>query len=231
MSSPLTAKEPIAVIGPGRVGAPLGKRWGRAGWPIVYGARDHSRSGLADIVASSGPEARLLSPRAAAEGARVILFAVPWAAARDALQSLGDLSGKVILDATNPLRYENGLEFEVDVPHSAAELIQTWAPGASVAKAFNTTNFRIMADPSVVEGPISIPIASDDRDAKAVAQRLVKDAGFHFADAGPLANAHYLEKMAAFYISAFFQDRPDAFEFYLRPRANNRILFPETALK
>jgi predicted dinucleotide-binding enzyme len=79
---------------------------------------------------------------------------------------------------------------------------------------------------SVVDGPISIPVASDDHDAKAVAERLATDAGFHFADAGPIANAHYLEKMAAFYISAFFQDRPDAFEFYLRPRPNNRILFP-----
>jgi predicted dinucleotide-binding enzyme len=226
----MAVKEPVAVIGPGRVGTPLGKRLGQAGWPIVYGARDRSRDGLADIVNASGPEARLLSPEAAAQAARVILFAVPWAGARDALQSLGDLAGKFILDATNPLRYENGLEFEVDVPHSAAELIQSWAPGAAVAKAFNTTNFRIMADPSVVDGPISIPVASDDRDAKAIAERLVTDAGFHFADAGPLANAHYLEKMAAFYISAFFQDRPDAFEFYLRPRANNRILFPQTAI-
>jgi predicted dinucleotide-binding enzyme len=225
----MTTKELIAVIGPGRVGAPLGKRLGQAGWPIVYGARDHRREGLADIVAASGPEARLMSPEAAARAARVILFAVPWAGARHALQSLGDLTGKVILDATNPLRYENGLEFEVDVPHSAAELIQAWALGASVVKAFNTTNFRIMADPSVVEGPISIPVASDDPNAKAVARCLVEDAGFHFADAGPLANAHYLEKMAAFYISAFFQDRLDAFEFYLRPRANNRILFPQTA--
>jgi predicted dinucleotide-binding enzyme len=207
------------------VGVPLGKRLGQAGWPILYGARNHDREGLAEIVASSGPEARLLSPEAAARGARVILFAVPWTGAREALQALGDLSGKVILDATNPLRYENGLEFEVDVPRSAAELIQAWAPGASVVKAFNTTNFRIMANPSVVDGPISIPVAGDDRAAKALAQRLVTDAGFHFADAGPLANAHYLEKMAAFYISAFFQDRPDAFEFYLRPRPNNPILF------
>lgn len=225
----MVAKEPIAVIGPGRVGAPLGRRWGQAGWPIVYGARDRNREGLADIVAASGPGARLLSPEGAAHAARVILFAVPWAGAREALQSLGDLTGKVVLDATNPLRYENGLEFEVDVPHSAAELIQTWAPGAAVAKAFNTTNFRIMADPSVVDGPISIAVASDDPDAKAIAERLVTDAGFHFADAGALANAHYLEKMAAFYIGAFFQDRPDAFEFYLRPRPNNRVLFPQTA--
>jgi predicted dinucleotide-binding enzyme len=222
----MTAKEAIAVIGPGRVGAPLGRRLGQAGWPILYGARHREREGLAELVAASGPQARLVSPQAAARGARVVLFAVPWAGAREAIEGLGDLTGKVILDATNPLRYENGLEFEVDVPHSAAELIQAWAPGASVAKAFNTTNFRIMADPSVVDGPISIPVASDDPAAKALAERLVTDAGFHFVDAGPLANAHYLEKMAAFYISFFFQARPDAVEFYLRPRPTNAILFP-----
>jgi predicted dinucleotide-binding enzyme len=218
-------KEPIAVIGPGRVGAPLGRRLGQAGWPILYGARDHAREGLAELVADSGAAARLMTPHDAAAQARLILFAIPWAGARAALASLGDLTGKVIFDATNPLRYENGLEFEVDVPHSAAELIQDWAPGAAVAKAFNTTNFRIMADPSVVEGPISIPVASDDPAAKLTAAALVADAGFHFVDAGPLANAHYLEKMAAFYITFFFQDRPDAIEFHLRPRPNNRLLF------
>jgi len=222
---PEAPQEPIAVIGPGRVGAPLGRRLGKAGWPIIYGARDHAREGLAELVADSGPAARLMTPPQAAAAARLILFAIPWADARTALANLGDLTGKVILDATNPLRYENGLEFEVDVPHSAAELIQEWAPGAAVAKAFNTTNFRIMADPTVVEGPITIPVASDDAAAKLIAAAIIKDTGFHFVDAGPLANAHYLEKMAAFYISFFFQDRPDAIEFHLRPRPNNKILF------
>jgi len=222
---PRTPKEPIAVIGPGRVGAPLGRRLGKAGWPIFYGARDHAREGLAALLADSGPDARLMTPNDAAAAARLILFAIPWAQARVALTGLGDLTGKVIFDATNPLRYENGLEFEVDVPHSAAELIQEWAPGAAVAKAFNTTNFRIMADPTVVEGPITIPVASDDAAAKLIAAAMVEDAGFHFVDAGPLANAHYLEKMAAFYITFFFQDRPDAIEFHLRPRPNNKLLF------
>jgi predicted dinucleotide-binding enzyme len=219
-------KEPIAVIGPGRVGAPLGQRLGQAGWPILYGARNHDREGLAEIVRASGPGARLLQPAEAAVQARVILFSVPWTGCQEALQALGDLSGKVLIDTTNPLVYENGVEFEVNVPHSAAELIQGWAPGASVVKAFNATNFRIMADPSVVDGPITVPIAGEDAAAKALVARLVADVGFHCIDAGPLANAHYLEKMAAFYISFFFQDRPDAIEFYLRPRPTNRILFP-----
>jgi predicted dinucleotide-binding enzyme len=222
---PETPKEPLAVIGPGRVGAPLGRRLGQAGWPIIYGARDHGREGLAELVAASGPAARLMTPSEAAAAARLILFAIPWAEARTALADLGDLTGKVIFDATNPLAYANGVEFEVDVPHSAAELIQEWAPGAVVAKAFNTTNFRIMADPGVVDGPITIPVASDDAAAKLMAAAIVADAGFHFVDAGPLANAHYLEKMAAFYITFFFQDRPDAIEFHLRPRPNNKILF------
>jgi len=220
-----TQREPIAVIGPGRVGAPLGRRLGKAGWPIIYGARDHAREGLAELVADSGPGARLMTPPQAAAAARLILFAVPWAQARAAVASLGDLTGKVIFDATNPLRYENGLEFEVDVPHSAAELIQEWAPGAAVAKAFNTTNFRIMADPSVVDGPITMGVATDDAAAKLTAASIVADAGFHFVDAGPLTNAHYLEKMAAFYITFFFQDRPDAIEFHLRTRPNNKLLF------
>jgi predicted dinucleotide-binding enzyme len=35
--------------------------------------------------------------------AKFVLVSTPWDAAQEALQSAGDLSGKILIDATNPL--------------------------------------------------------------------------------------------------------------------------------
>ncbi len=217
-------KKPVAVIGPGRVGSALGKRLGTAGWPILYGVRSPEKPEYRDLLAASGAAASLVSPAEAAQRAEIIIFAIPWRSAKAAITSLGSLAGKILIDTTNPLRYEGGVEFEVDVPHSAAELIQDWAPDALVVKGFNTTNSRILANPSLVDGPITIALAGNDKAAKDRVAELVTDAGFHPVDSGPLFNAHYIEKMAVFYLSFLFQDRPDAIEYYLRPRPNNQFL-------
>ena len=49
---------------------------------------------------------------------------------------------------------------------SSAEMIQEWNPGARVMKTFALQASYAIDDPGVVGGPVSIPIASDDREAK-----------------------------------------------------------------
>src|SRR5579872_2679163 len=93
----------IAVIGMGNVGSVLGRRWARAGHQVTFCVRDpddpEKRAAAEQARAAIGP----VSDAAKAEAA---LLAVPWGAAPDALKAAGDLSGKVLLDCTNPVTPE-----------------------------------------------------------------------------------------------------------------------------
>ena len=85
----------IAIIGAGNVGKALGTRLASAGHEVVYGVRDPARDrGVPGGAAVSLTEAAR---------AGVLLLAVPWTAAEEACRALGDLSGRIVIDCTNPL--------------------------------------------------------------------------------------------------------------------------------
>jgi 8-hydroxy-5-deazaflavin:NADPH oxidoreductase len=89
----------IAIIGAGNVGSALGSTWLESGEDVVYGIPDP-----ADPKYRSLPQERLNTPLEAARDAQVIVLATPWQATEAAVKSLGDLSGKILIDCTNPLQ-------------------------------------------------------------------------------------------------------------------------------
>lgn len=208
--------ETIAVIGTGRVAGALGAEWGERGHTIIYGSRDPARPEVAELVKRSGASARATTPAEAVRNASVVVFAVRWEGAEASAKSLGDLKGKILIDPTNPLDFEGDELVHVPVIGSGAEQIARWLPGARIVKAFNTLNYRVMADPKVGGGPVSIPLASDDEAAKARVAGLVRELGLDSHDMGPLSNSRYLEGMAMLYVDA--QMRGKGFEYHLRPR-------------
>ena len=114
---------------------------------------------------------------------------------------MGNLSGKIILDATNPLGHgPDGLGLEIGHSVSAGEKVQGWAKGASVFKTLNTTGFGNMAEP-VFHGVKSVMfVAGDDAANKPKVIELVAALGFDVIDAGPLRNARLLEAHAMLWI-------------------------------
>ena len=131
----------------------------------------------------------------------MIVLTTPWTAAEAAIRSMGDLSGRVILDATNPLAMgPDGLGLEIGHSISAGEKVQGWAKGASVFKTLNTTGFGNMADP-IFHGVKSVMfVAGDDAANKPKVIALVAELGFDVIDAGPLRNARLLEAHAMLWI-------------------------------
>ncbi len=209
----------IAIIGTGRVGGSLGPRLGVAGYSVTYGTRTPEDSRIKELVARSGSGAAVALPADAARTASLVMITTPWLNTKDVIASLGDLAGKVLIDTTNPFEFRDGRDVELAVEGSAAEMIQSWAPGAKVVKAFNTINFRVMAAPEKAEGPSTIPLAGNDAFAKArVADVVAALPPLLSFDVGPLHNAGYVEKMALLYVNVLLQKRADAFEFVLRPR-------------
>lgn len=207
----------IAVIGTGNVGSALGPEFAALGHTIVYGSRTPNEKDVQDLVAKTGHGATAMTQPEAVKGADMVLLAVPGNLAVDITKSLGDLSGKIIIDPTN--RYTRNTPdgyFTHDVPGgSNAELIQQAAPGAKVVKAFNTLNWTKMVDPQSSGGPVSILIVGDDADARAAVAELVKGMGLEPVDLGPLRFANTLEEMLVIWANA--RGRGAAYNYYLRP--------------
>ncbi|HEX6992982.1 MAG TPA: NADPH-dependent F420 reductase [Gammaproteobacteria bacterium] len=210
------AAETIAIIGTGQVAGALGPAFAKQGHTIVYGSRNPDRDDVAELVERTGERASAASQQEAVAGADVVVLAVPGGVAEEVTRQLGDLSGKIILDPTNRVgRSDDGwLVHDVPGKGSNAELIQAAAPEARVVKAFNTLNYRTMIDPESSGGPVTIPIAGDDEDAKAFVAGLIEGMGLEVVDVGPLRYAHVLEEMLIIWANA--RTRGAAFDYHLR---------------
>ena len=187
----------IGIIGAGRVGAALGSSWAKQGHEIVFGVRNTSR-------VDSSTNARMASVMEAAQSSDVVVFAVPWPAVDDALRSMGDLSGKILIDATNPLLPDlSGLD--TSVGRSGGELVAFKAPGALVVKMFNSTGSGNMADPVYHGERATMLYCGDDDGAKKIAARLAAELGFDPVDAGSLSMSGVLESMALLWVSLAYR--------------------------
>ncbi|MGH3633780.1 NADPH-dependent F420 reductase [Mycobacterium sp.] len=114
------------------------------------------------------------------------------------MQSCGDLSGKTLVDCTNPLTADfAGLE--VGLTTSGAEQVAEWAPGARVCKAMNQIGAAMMDGPQLSGQPVMF-VCGDDDDAKSATTALVTELGFEAVDVGGLTLARLLEPYALLWI-------------------------------
>jgi predicted dinucleotide-binding enzyme len=188
----------IAVIGTGPVGGTLGQRWTELGHAVRFGVRNIDDADAKALVAKIKGDVRLASVRDAAKDAEVVALATPYAANPAAIAAAGDLSGKILIDVTNPI----GPNFSLAVGFntSGAEEVAKLAPRAKVYKAMNQVGFEVMANPSFAAGKPVMFVAGDDAAGKKVVLDLVASVGFEAIDAGELAIARLLEPYAMLWI-------------------------------
>jgi 8-hydroxy-5-deazaflavin:NADPH oxidoreductase len=170
----------IGILGAGNVGGTLGRLWTAKGHGVAFGKRGGSN-------------------REAASSAQVVVLTVPWPAAQEAILDCGDLSGKILVDCTNPLAPDlKGLT--VGLTNSAAEQVAAWAPGAKVVKAFNTIGAIDFGNADFGGVRADGFYCGDDAASKGVVAGLIGDAGMNPVDVGPLRNARLLEPLAMLWI-------------------------------
>ncbi len=190
----------IAIIGAGNVGGTLGKAWAAKGHEVVFGVRNPQDAKVQEVVKAGGAKARAASVKDAAAQAEVVLLATPWGATQDAIKAAGSLAGKIVVDATNPLKPDlSGLALGHTT--SAGEEVARWVAGAKVVKAFSTIGAQHMANPRFGSQSANMFIAGDDAAAKKTVAGLAEALGFDPVDAGPLTQARLLEPLAMLWIS------------------------------
>ena len=212
--SSVATADVIAVIGTGRVGSALGTELANEGHSIVYGSRDPATAAVRELVERTNGNARATTQAEAVRDADVVILAVPGTLAGDIAKGLGDLSGKIIIDPTNPVNFAND-RISLAVETSNGEIIQSAAPDAFVVKAFNVLSWQYMIDPASSGGPISIPLAGNSPEAKQKVAELVASLGLHPIDVGPIEHSRWIEGMAVLLINNNFGPLP-AFNVYLR---------------
>lgn len=187
----------IGIIGAGNVGSALGRQWAAAGHEVKFGVRDANKPEVAALIGSGAISAGTVKD--AAQFADVIVLTVPWPAAQSAIKDAGELTGKVLVDCTNPLKPDlTGLT--IGHSTSAGEQVARWAKGAQVVKCFNTTGANNMEETRYAEGPLAMFMAGDDEGAKSTVKQLGEDIGFAMFDAGQLEMARVLEPVAMLWI-------------------------------
>jgi predicted dinucleotide-binding enzyme len=186
----------LAIIGAGNVGTALATGWSAAGHRITFGVRDPQAAPV-----GGATKATFVGVAEATQTSEVLVLSVPWQAVPDALASAGDLTGKILIDCTNPLQMgPNGLELAIGQTSSGAERVAELAPGASVFKTLNQTGFANMEHAHEFTLPALMYVVGDDEMRRPLVMSLVADLGFHAIDAGPLRIARLLEPMAMLWI-------------------------------
>jgi predicted dinucleotide-binding enzyme len=213
-------RETIAVIGTGDLGDSLGMRLAGFGYTIVYGSRSPESERVKALVAATGNGAFATTQREAAQRGTIVFLPIPWPAMETVAQNLGNLEGKIVVDVSDP--WGQGVDGypETLVKPSSAEMIQKWNPGAKVVKGLGTMGSMIIDNPKAVDGPVTIPIASNYRDAKERIAQIVDEMGLDPVDFGPLRMAGLIETLQIIYMIPLLQRRTEEWEFYFRRNAD-----------
>jgi 8-hydroxy-5-deazaflavin:NADPH oxidoreductase len=194
---PPTAKEitmKVLVIGAGNMGSAFVKQLHGAGHQVRVTAKQSEK---AQQLAQQFSGVLAVPAANAALDVDVVVLATGYADATSALQSVGALHGKVVVDITNPLTADY-MGLTLGHGTSASEEIAKAVPGAHIVKAFNTV-FAPVLDAGADFGggqKVSVFVASDSDSAKQTVQTLAHSLGFATVDAGALKNARYLEPLA-----------------------------------
>lgn len=187
----------IGIFGAGDVGGTLGKRWRQKGHEIMFGVRNLQSRNTQKLI-QMDENFKVGDIREASTFGDVIVFAIPWTAVEETILSAGNLSGKILIDPTNPLTPDLKRLALDDI--SVAEKIAKLANTTAVVKAFNAIGARILNTPIFDSERADLFICGDDIHAKRVVEELATDIGFDVVDVGPLVNARMLEQLALLWI-------------------------------
>jgi 8-hydroxy-5-deazaflavin:NADPH oxidoreductase len=189
----------IGILGTGDVGRALCNAFIATGHEVKMGSREAANEKAAAWVKQAGPRASAGTFSDAVKFADVAVVATAWSGTESALRMAGleNFVGKVVVDATNPLKFTPGRPPELALGHtdSGGEQVQRWVPDAHVVKAFNIVGNAHFFQPLFPGGPPDMFIAGNQDAAKRAVGGILKDFGWGVVDLGGIESSRYLEAM------------------------------------
>ncbi len=206
----------MAIIGDGNVGRALATRMLACDIAVRFGVRSPGET-HDDVALTQVPR---LSIADTVRDAEIVWLTVPAEAAVQALAQAPLRDGQIIVDCTNPVKWENGPVLAPPPEGSVAQQLAAAYPRARVLKSFNHFGAEIHVDPVLARVPADVYVAGDDSVARARLIEIANTMGFTGCDAGSLRNAALLENLAVLWIHlATVGGQGRQFAFVREPRA------------
>ena len=175
------------------------------GYSVMIGSRDTGKQRLQEWT-KRGENASVGSFEQAASFGDIVILATPWHATENAIKLAGaqNMSGKTVIDVTNPLDFSKGApSLALGFSDSAGETVQRMLPAAKVVKAFNTIGQLHMFRPDFPCGPPTMFICGNDADSKKQVTEILEKFGWETIDTGGIAESRLLEPLALVWIKHY----------------------------
>lgn len=149
----------IGIIGSGRIGQALGRKWVDAGHRVTFGVRD----------SANAPDFGSSDSVVAALAASIVVLAIPGpAAAQLLIDHANELSGTLVIDASNSVG-------QADLHHAKEA---AGIPGVRYARAFSCLGAENIVEPRIGDEVLDMFFSCLGADVDTVAG-LVADTGLH----------------------------------------------------
>lgn len=193
----------IAVIGSGDVGQALARGFVECGHSVMIGTRDTEKKEL-KWTKKHKEKLTVGSFAEAADFGEMAVLAVAWHAAENVLSIIRpELSGKIVVDVTNPLVFNEDDAPELVIGHnmSAGEMVQQSLADSHVVKSLNSISHKHMVRPTFKKGVPTMFMCGNNESAKAHVRELLIELGWSdIQDIGKIEKSRLLEPLCLLWV-------------------------------
>lgn len=188
----------VGILGSGDVGKTLAKGFLKHGYQVAIGT-DHAEK-LAEFKREN-PQIETVTFEQAAQSGDIVVLCVKGTVAEKIIEKVKrHLSGKTVIDTTNPIADappENGvLKYFTSLEESLMERLQKIAPDAQFVKAFNSIGSGLMINPDFRDNTKpTMFICGNNDDAKKKVYEILEKFGFEIEDMGKAESARAIEPL------------------------------------
>lgn len=200
----------IAVLGTGMVGSTIASKLIQLGYEIKMGSRTANNEKAAEWVKTNGAKASQGTFSNAAKFGELIFNCSKGENALEVMQMAGveNLSGKILIDVSNPLDFSNGMPPTL-IPAlvntvSLGEEIQKLLPQTHVVKTLNIVNCEVMVNAAKCGGDPTIFVAGNNSEAKKEVEKILHQFGWNdIIDLGDIKHSRSTEMMLPIWLSVY----------------------------
>ena len=189
----------VGIIGSGNVGQALARGFINNDFDVTIASRNAEKR--KELETQFNGKLKADTPENTAKNGELIVFAVKGTMAKVALKEAGieNLSGKTIIDTTNPiadLPPVNGvIQYTTSSNESLMEELQKAVPKANFVKAFSCSGNAHMVNPSFESKPTMF-ICGNNAKAKEEVTNILDKFGWETEDMGAVEAARAIEPLA-----------------------------------